>query len=67
MHIRTTVNASIDAEFVVTFSSCSRSFAFKLSAIFTENIIILVETLPYFTQMMIFLKKGSFDDFFMVN
>ena len=43
-----------DAEFVVPFSSCSRSFALKSSTFLGENIIIRVKT--YFTWMMIFFQ-----------
>ena len=62
----------LSAEFVVPFSS--RSLALKLSTSLSENIIIWVKTLLYFTQMIIFspnttfwTKKVSFDNFFMLT
>ena len=60
-------------EFVVPYSSRSRSLALKSSTSLSENIILWVKTLPYFTQMMIFSpntknkKKVSFDDFYMTT
>ena len=48
------MRAIFRAEFLAPFSSCSRSLALKSSTFESENIIIWVKTLPYFTQMMIF-------------
>ena len=45
------LNLHIGAEYVVPFSSRSRSLALKLSTSFSENIILWVKTLPYFTYL----------------
>ena len=68
------INGHSNFVVVVAFSSHSRSLALKSSTFLIENIIIWVKTLPYFTQMMIFLpntsfwkKKVSFDGLFMTT
>ena len=55
----------LGAVFVVLFSSHSCFLALKSSTFFSENIIIWVKTLPYFTHLN--KKKVSFDEFFMMT